>query len=105
VRAVEDRERLLARLFRPIVCSLPSMASAAALDMDALNWSEKHVLRERHLISVEQSERGKGSGVVLKDDESVSIMINEEDHLRMQALSTGLHSSRLAEDRRGGLGT
>lgn len=87
--AVEDKVRLLGRV-SPVISGLASMHSAVALDMAALNWTEKHVLRERHLISVEQSENGKGSGVVLKDDESMAIMINEEDHLRMQALSPGL---------------
>ncbi|MEI6972487.1 MAG: protein arginine kinase [bacterium] len=86
---VDARVRLMNRI-SPLICGLPSMSSAVALDMAALNWTEKHVLCERHLISVEQSENGDGSGVVLRSDESVSIMINEEDHLRMQALSPGL---------------
>ena len=89
-RAAEgDNVRLLKRM-SPIVATLPSMAPSMSLDMADLNWTEKHVLCERHLISVEHSEKGKGSGVVVKDDESVAIMINEEDHLRMQALSPGL---------------
>lgn len=87
--AAADREHLFAKI-APIVGGLPSMTPSSILDMGDLNWTEKHVLRERHLISVEQSEKGKGSGVVLKDDESVAVMINEEDHLRMQALSPGL---------------
>lgn len=87
--AVEDRVRLMARI-SSVVSGLPLMKSAMVLDMDRLNWTEKHVLCERHLISVEQCEKAKGSGVVLTDDESIAVMINEEDHLRMQALSPGL---------------
>jgi len=87
--SIEDRVRLLAKV-SPVVCALPSMTPALALDMDGLSWTDKNVLCERHLISVEHSEKGKGSGVVLKADESVAIMINEEDHLRMQAISPGL---------------
>lgn len=86
---VEDRVRLFGKISQ-VLTELPSMHTSTVLDMGGLNWTEKHVLRERHLISVEHSEKGKGSGVVLRDDESVAIMVNEEDHLRMQALSPGL---------------
>ena len=48
------------------------------------------VLVERHLISREHAAKGAGSGLVVNKEESVCVMINEEDHLRMQALRPGL---------------
>jgi protein arginine kinase len=51
---------------------------------------DRQFLVERHLISREHA-YGKGArGVALGGNETVSIMINEEDHLRMQALASGL---------------
>lgn len=47
-------------------------------------------LVERHLISPRMSSKSGNRGVVLSEDESVSIMINEEDHLRIQVLGSGL---------------
>ena len=47
-------------------------------------------LVEKHLISPELAGKGAGCGVVLSEDESVSVMINEEDHLRLQVLGSGL---------------
>lgn len=50
----------------------------------------KRVLVEKHLISpalVNESRRG---AVVLSENESISIMVNEEDHLRIQILYSGL---------------
>ncbi|NMA37609.1 MAG: protein arginine kinase [Papillibacter sp.] len=47
-------------------------------------------LMERHLISRELASKGGSRGVVLSKDESISIMINEEDHLRLQVLGSGL---------------
>ncbi len=47
-------------------------------------------LVERHLISPELATKGGNRGVVLSKDESVSVMINEEDHLRIQVLGSGL---------------
>jgi protein arginine kinase len=48
------------------------------------------VLVERHLISREHAAKSAGSGLVLNQDETLCVMINEEDHLRMQALRPGL---------------
>lgn len=51
---------------------------------------ERHLLIEKHLISPQQAEQVKHKAVVLRDDEAVSIMVNEEDHLRIQALFPGM---------------
>lgn len=62
-----------------------------ALEMAGLSRVDRGVLVERHLISRDLSAaKGHGSGLVLKRDESIAIMINEEDHLRLQAMSPGL---------------
>lgn len=50
--------------------------------------NERLALADKHLISPELARRGRGS-VLLNKDESVSIMINEEDHLRIQSLLPG----------------
>jgi protein arginine kinase len=50
---------------------------------------EKQMLVERHLISRELSGSAAGSGVVINKDQTVSVMINEEDHLRIQVLRSG----------------
>jgi protein arginine kinase len=51
---------------------------------------DKQILVERHLISREHAAKNAGSGLVLNRDETFCLMINEEDHLRMQALRPGL---------------
>ena len=45
---------------------------------------------ERHLISPEFAKNPSGRGLVVSKDESVSIMICEEDHIRIQVLRPGL---------------
>jgi len=47
-------------------------------------------LVERHLISREHAAKGAGSAVVMNRRQTLSIMLNEEDHLRMQAIRAGL---------------
>lgn len=84
-----ERVRVL-ELIRPAVAALPEMSDSFAESMDNLNPLDKQILVERHLISREHAAKGAGSGVVLNRDETFCVMINEEDHLRMQALRPGL---------------
>lgn len=51
---------------------------------------ERQLLIEKHLISPQHAEQVKHKAVVLRNDEAVSIMVNEEDHLRIQALFPGM---------------
>ncbi|HTY87414.1 MAG TPA: protein arginine kinase [Candidatus Acidoferrum sp.] len=77
-------------LVRPAVESLPEMKDAFSEAMDNLSALDKQILVERHLISREHAARSTGSGLVMSRDELFCVMINEEDHLRMQALRPGL---------------
>lgn len=60
------------------------------IQMSELTQEEAVSLVERHLVSPEFISDRQGRGLLLLDDESVSIMINEEDHLRIQVMSQGL---------------
>lgn len=59
------------------------------IKLDDLKTIEKKVLVEKHLISPTLVEDSKNGAVLLSQDESVSIMVNEEDHLRIQCLYPG----------------
>ncbi|MEO3947949.1 protein arginine kinase [Gorillibacterium sp. CAU 1737] len=50
---------------------------------------EKKVLVEKHLISPNLANESRGGAVILSENESISIMVNEEDHLRIQCLTSG----------------
>src|SRR2546428_9226019 len=84
-----ERIRVL-DLIRPAVEGLPEMKDFFSESMDTLTTLDKQILVERHLISREHAAKSAGSGLVLNRDESLCFMINEEDHLRMQALRPGL---------------
>src|SRR6058998_1881 len=77
-------------LIRPAVEALPDMKDAFSEAMDSLSTLDKQILVERHLISREHAAKSAGSGLVLNREETLCFMINEEDHLRMQALRPGL---------------
>lgn len=59
------------------------------LKMDDMKALEKKVLVEKHLISPNLADESRAGAVVLSEDESVSMMLNEEDHIRIQCLRPG----------------
>ena len=85
----QERVRLLERL-KGVFANLASMPNTLMLVMAELSATDRDVLRERHLISQELAERGPGSALAISPDEHIAIMINEEDHLRLQAIAPGM---------------
>jgi protein arginine kinase len=77
-------------LLKSHVESLPEMQDAFSELLQELSPLEKQVLVERHLISREHAAKSAGSAVVMNRRQTISVMINEEDHLRMQAIRSGL---------------
>jgi protein arginine kinase len=85
-----DRQLVLESI-RPAVDGLSEMKVAFSNELSALTSIQKGVLVERHLISREHAARNEGSAVIMNRKQTVCIMINEEDHLRMQAIRAGLN--------------
>lgn len=73
----------------PAVASLSQMKRGITAEIEELSELEKQILVERHLISRELSGAPEKAGVVISNDQSVSVMINEEDHLRIQVIKSG----------------
>ncbi len=84
-----ERKRALASIF-PAVKNLTEMEKGFAQELSELDPLKKQVLVERHLISREQAARGEGCAAVVNRKQSLSLMVNEEDHLRMQSIRSGL---------------
>jgi len=91
--AKRDERAAALELLRPAVESLPAMKDAFSNELGSLSSVQKQVLVERHLISREHAARGDGSAAVIERRQSFSIMLNEEDHLRMQSIRPGLQLS------------
>jgi len=76
-----------------IISKVVDAASCAGLDK--INFSEleqhdKAKYVERHLVSPAFMAPGISRALLVSDDESLSVMINEEDHLRIQSMGAGL---------------
>jgi len=62
----------------------------AYVDIPASDELDRKLLVERHLISRQHAEDSHPRGVAFSANETLAIMINEEDHLRIQVLRSGL---------------
>ena len=59
------------------------------IDVSELERLDRQFLVERQLISREHAESEGARGVAVHDGEQFSVMINEEDHLRIQVMNSG----------------
>lgn len=84
----EQRTEILDRL-RVVSPGIKSLKGSIFVQRDQTNDLDNQLLLERHLISQEHIALGKEKGVIMSKDEKISIMINEEDHLRMQVITSG----------------
>ncbi len=59
------------------------------VDLNSMKDYEKQALAECHLISPQMMDDSIKRGLLLSDDNSVCVLINEEDHLRIQCMEAG----------------
>jgi protein arginine kinase len=63
------------------------------LRMKELSTLDRQILVERHLVSHELGDASRPRGIVIGPGERLSLMINEEDHLRLQSMASGFQLS------------
>jgi protein arginine kinase len=61
------------------------------VEMDKLAPLERNILVEKHIVSPNLAGEPAHRALIVRDDAAVSIMVNEEDHLRIQCLVPGLN--------------
>jgi protein arginine kinase len=69
---------------------IPSLKKGVFFKSGDIDSLHQMFLTERHLISPQFMVDGTGRGLFIDDKERVSIMLNEEDHVRLQVLSSGV---------------
>jgi protein arginine kinase len=89
-RATPSDRADIERTLRERVMGVPEAAELAYFDVNKLEGIDRQFLVERQLISREHAEAEGARGVAIDRQERVSLMINEEDHLRIQVMHSGL---------------
>lgn len=91
---VNDREAVLGRM-RSAAGSIELLSPASFVDLPELDSRTRRILLERRLVSRDLlgdsgHQPARGTAVVVSPRQPLSIMVNEEDHLRLQGLVSGL---------------
>jgi len=60
-------------------------------ELAGMDSIDKQFLVERHLMSLDHAQKTNSKAVVVDEEEIVSIMINEEDHIRTQVMQSGFN--------------
>ncbi len=94
-RLDEESKKELNFKIRDIV--LANNENMSFIEMEAVPRMQVVSLAERHLISPEFAGPDKSRALILSDNEDVSVMLQEEDHLRIQAMCAGLDLDKAYE--------
>ncbi len=68
------------------------------IDLSVMEPYEKQAIAERHLISPQMMDNNVKRGILLSDDNQLSILLNEEDHIRIQVMAAGFDLDRCFEE-------
>lgn len=86
VRAGAER---LNEIIKPVYSELSKLGDFKLYVMKSNNSVESHALKEKHLISADLISNKTTGAAVISEDETISVMINEEDHIREQCVMRG----------------
>ena len=93
-QATNEQLEIVFQQVEQVLFDLSEFKNGIHSKMEDLAEIDRYILLERHLISRELCEARRSSAVFLSLKESISLMINEEDHLRIQLLLPGLQPNR-----------
>lgn len=97
-KASDDERRQIFRLLSDCITEQEFGVESLLVDIEATDELDRQVLVERHLISRQHAEGEGTRGVAISAGETRALMINEEDHLRIQVLRSGLQLTELYEE-------
>ncbi|WP_059174101.1 protein arginine kinase [Bacillus sp. FJAT-27445] len=94
----EDGQAIISKLNEMVDNhAITSFGKLELLPMHELKPLQKRVLVEKHLISPNLAEDSPFGACLLSENEEISVMVNEEDHIRIQCLFPGLQLSKALE--------
>src|ERR1041385_5462928 len=89
-RCSRSQRSSLERRIRDVILESNLAPQTLYVDLEQAPQMDRDLLVERHLISKPHAAAEGARGVAIGENETISIMINEEDHLRIQVLRSGL---------------
>lgn len=90
-RAAKIQKEEVFKKMKEVYKKIKSLKNTIFVSMEDLSDLDRQFLLERHLISQEHRVDLEAKGLVVSADERIAIMINEEDHLRIQVITSGFN--------------
>jgi len=87
--ASKKEQQEVLKVAKQAIVASKKIKSSLCLDIGKIDPIDRQFLVERHLMSKEHTVDADNKGLCVSDREAVSIMINEEDHLRIQVMKSG----------------
>jgi len=88
-RCSDSQRAEIAAMFQEVLLATPVADDMLYVNIDTASEADRQLLVERQLISRQMAEGPGARGVGVSGDETVAVMVNEEDHLRIQVLRSG----------------
>jgi len=97
-RCTAEQQRELETRLRENILAARLADEMLYVDVAAAGRLDREIVVERHLISRQHADGKHPRGVAISSSETIAIMVNEEDHLRVQVLRSGLQLREAFED-------
>lgn len=88
-RASEEQREITMKTAAAAVKRVKVLSKALFIRMRDTSDMDRQFLLERHLMSKEHIQDVANKGLIVEENEVISLMLNEEDHLRLQVLKSG----------------
>lgn len=83
----ENQEKVLSQCKSALLDrETDTVSKISFIDLSVMEGYEKKAIAERHLISPQMMDDKIKRGILLSDDNKLSILLNEEDHIRIQVM-------------------
>ncbi|MBF0485291.1 MAG: protein arginine kinase [Candidatus Omnitrophica bacterium] len=86
----KDFEAIL-KMVEGAIAEIPYFKDSAFFHLNELDNIDRQFLVERHLMSHDHASNPQGKGLIVSKEEALSVMVNEEDHLRLQVMQSGFN--------------
>lgn len=97
-KATPEQRVKIADLLRGHVGAQAMGRDWAYMDIDGIDELDQRILVERHLISRQHADAEGSHGVSICNSGTASVMVNEEDHLRIQVLRSGMQLDEIWDE-------
>lgn len=88
---VKKQSQEVLEVIKDSLGKIDQLKTAIVFELAQLDGIDKQFLVERHLMSLEHAQKTDSKAVIIDNDEVISIMVNEEDHLRIQVMQSGFN--------------